>query len=168
MATFKLDEYPIDLWDGDPAIQPSCDDPQFQIYLAGIHAITPQEFALAVVQFTYPVLAPKVLPSAHVYQDIDESCDGNIVTIDYKEKDNTSNADIDFSVTPSAVANYSIALFRGLRRLFPVAEFEFFKAIRKPAPGKTIADDVIFRIIVEETQGNKKVVYLGDYSDLRP
>lgn len=137
----------------------NCNDEYYQSFLAGIHSIDEWDFKSWTRNFDPALTKGRVYKAGDIAKWIKVDCEAFIVDVgfdgDWPGKPGT-NQDIEFKVVPPFTVNYSIALFKGILKLFAPDEFHFFKAEK----GKDTYD-----IIFKALKGGA-TVYIGDLSGL--
>lgn len=160
-----------------------CDDPICEDKAVCCHQISPTDFEAMVLKCSTHMPDPYVVPADIIWSALDaNNCRYTNLSLVAKTACNTHPVNDDIVLmtetilhTASALnkdteVDYSMVLFRGIRRLYPATtEFHFYKAKRCVEQGgvMTEKDDIVFKAVNASTVP-EEILYYGDLSDLFP
>lgn len=152
------------------AVNGDCNDPNFQMLIAGVHRISQWNFNSWTRNYNPNNVAGKTFSTAYIlYLLKDVNCDSWDIEVGPPHDDNEgmddTNEDIELHVSPSFMVTYSIALFRGIIKFFQPDQFTFYKARKTETHF-----DIIFKAekFVNGLNEDPVVVYFGDVSETQP
>jgi len=151
------------------AFNSDCNDPNLQIFVAGIHSISEWNFNAWRRNYNPSNLAGKNFSTTYIRSLLDQA-DCNSTHIEVGPPGNGEgqpgiNDDIELSIQPTIMKTYSIALFRGVIRLYEPDQFSFYKARKSQTHF-----DIIFKAekLSTDADDDPTTVYYGDVSETQP
>lgn len=157
------------------AFNGDCNDPNFQIFIAGAHRISKWNFDSWTRNYNPHNLLGKTFSKEHILSLI-QNVDGCSMHIEvgppedqndcyHNEGLPDTNEDIELNIASPIIVTYSIALFRGIINFFQPDQFTFYKA-RKFETNF----DIIFKAekFIGGAVEDPTIVYYGDVSETQP
>lgn len=148
----------------DKTVRYDCNNPDDQVTIADMHQIGADTFNDYLVNF-WGAQAAEIEPTTKTWVELSNAMAGqDCSSMQWKlqmDPNDLGNNTITLSIIPSTetIVNYSIALFKGVRKAYNAENFHFYKARH--------ADDR-YDIVFKCTDAGGAVVYYGDLSDLHP